>query len=297
MVYSPNEISGNRGYKRDKIKGIVAKPMPSYWYSRRDCAKQFTDKEELEFQLRICAEKKPYFMKYIYPALNSEYKKSVAAIKHSALCKYGVDCDVAAKKNVADLSEIEARCVLAMKSESPLLDGMCVMNRLCHMVEDELDSWRPREQDVDTRQIIKRNLIYNYYMKRKVLAIVDNFRKGVARKASEAAAMRRLHADRRTYNNKACAVIETVRCLGVACTNTKLLCEILIDTCYSSAAFRDFIWMHYGQSIVETLLEKNNGMIRNIVSDDGGEIQFRGFRYGVNLVFVSKEDQDEYCDE
>ena len=59
----------------DRAKGIIAKPMPSYWYSIRDNMPADEDDEETrkrkEFNKKIAAANKPYFMTYVYPALKA----------------------------------------------------------------------------------------------------------------------------------------------------------------------------------------------------------------------------------
>ena len=51
----------------DKCKGILAKPMPEYWYRIQACQKlpEYTDEQKhfKELCLRIVADSKPYFMK------------------------------------------------------------------------------------------------------------------------------------------------------------------------------------------------------------------------------------------
>lgn len=296
IVYSPTEVSGNRGYERDKIKGIVAKPMPAYWYSRRECIEQFDDPDEQAFQLSICAEKKPYFMQYVYQSLRRQYKKRTGVIKHSASYKYGVDPESIMKKDASELTEMESQYVLTFDRESPVTDGDCVMNRLCHFVEDHLDGWRPVGEDTDTSALIKNDLLYNRYIKGKVLEQIDKYKDSVEKRSDEMSVKLFFGADKREETNKSLMVVETVQALSVACTNAKLLCEILIDTCYKSSALRELIWINYGSIIIDTLLEKNGYAANNIFSDDGGEVQFHGVNYSVNLVHRPKEVADESCD-
>ena len=56
-----------------KIKGIVAKPMPSYWYSVAACnSLEGVSDEEKKFLKSICVNKKPYFMTYVYDDYRSQ---------------------------------------------------------------------------------------------------------------------------------------------------------------------------------------------------------------------------------
>ena len=56
----------------DKAKGIIAKPMPKAWHDRHH-ALAVEDTERRKLYLSILADKKPYFMRYIYPDLAKQY--------------------------------------------------------------------------------------------------------------------------------------------------------------------------------------------------------------------------------
>ena len=66
----------------DKAKGIISKPMPEAWYNR--FALNYNDNDSdgervaKEFNKTIIADKKPYFMCYIYPQEMSKYKNYIA---------------------------------------------------------------------------------------------------------------------------------------------------------------------------------------------------------------------------
>ena len=56
----------------DKAKGIICKPMPRTWHDRH-AANKIEDDELRDFYRSIVADKKPYFMRYIYPVLMKQY--------------------------------------------------------------------------------------------------------------------------------------------------------------------------------------------------------------------------------
>jgi hypothetical protein len=53
----------------DAIKGIKFKPMPQNWFAYNKC--------ESQLEKNIVADKKPYFMIYIYPNEKREYKQYI----------------------------------------------------------------------------------------------------------------------------------------------------------------------------------------------------------------------------
>ena len=55
--------------------------MPKYWYNRSsNSVEEVPNEKERRFNLRILADKKPYFMRYIYPNLMSQYRNYIKRI-------------------------------------------------------------------------------------------------------------------------------------------------------------------------------------------------------------------------
>ena len=69
----------------DKAKGIVCKPMPRLWYDRHAANKSEGD---AKFQRNIVADKKPYFMRYIYPMLSKQYNTYIKNTDKNALREF-----------------------------------------------------------------------------------------------------------------------------------------------------------------------------------------------------------------
>lgn len=63
----------------DRVKGIACTPMPKYWYDWHSVKASDKDSEnKAKFKERnreLIADKKPYFMIYIYHKVSKEYKK------------------------------------------------------------------------------------------------------------------------------------------------------------------------------------------------------------------------------
>lgn len=125
QTYQQNEI--------DKIKGIVATPMPSSWYNIAACG-------EDKFLQSVCADKKPYFFIYVYDYVKSDYKKYIK--ENESKCKrlFGCSIDDLYKKN--ELSEEEKDLLFWYEYRFPVGMGNCAMNRICRYMEEELDGYK-----------------------------------------------------------------------------------------------------------------------------------------------------------
>ena len=82
--------------------------MPKYWYNRSsNSAEEFPDEEERKFNLRILADKKPYFMRYIYPNLMSQYRNYIKNTDKKCLREFRITMDELLSKDRGALTERE----------------------------------------------------------------------------------------------------------------------------------------------------------------------------------------------
>ena len=63
------------------------------------------------------------------------------------------------------------------------------------------------------------------------------------------------------------------------CSNSKMLCDIILDLCYTSERTKAFAWDICGDQIIENLLVKYNYELSYITRDEYGDIEFNGRRF------------------
>lgn len=120
QLYQQNEI--------DKLKGIVAKPMPKYWYNYKAC-------EGDKFLQSICVEKKPYFMTYVYDDYRRKLDNYIREAEIDALSQYKTDLNVLL--NQINHTKKEAKFLEYYHAKYPFGDSDCAMNRICHYIENQ----------------------------------------------------------------------------------------------------------------------------------------------------------------
>lgn len=125
QLYQQNEI--------DKIKGIVAPPMPSYWYNIGAC-------HEDKFLQSICAYRKPYFMIYVYDEVKRDYKNYLKKSDEKCLTLY--NCHVTDLYNKEQLSQEQKDFLFWYEFKMPVGTSNCAMNRICRYVERQLDGYK-----------------------------------------------------------------------------------------------------------------------------------------------------------
>ena len=126
QLYQQNEL--------DKIKGIVAKPMPSNWYNMGACADD-------RYKQSICAYRKPYFMIYIYDETKRDYKKYIK--ESNDKCKLIYNCSIQdLYGNKDNLSDEQKEFLFWYEFKMPVGTGECSMNKICRYVESQLDGYK-----------------------------------------------------------------------------------------------------------------------------------------------------------
>ena len=124
QLYQQNEL--------DKIKGIVARPMPKYWYNREACKGDM-------FLESICADKKPYFMIYRYDEKKSSYNKLKEDMDRICRLKFNKTLDDLINSEV--LQEEENSILMLYYKRLELGFGNCAMNRICRYIENEFNNY------------------------------------------------------------------------------------------------------------------------------------------------------------
>lgn len=157
--------------------------MPKSWYDYSACKIEDGDDPDTiadkQFNMRILANKKPYFMSYIYPEQIRGYKKYMNAIRRKTVREMSDDAQDILAKPEEERTEYENTFIQYYLFKNPVGMNLCTMNRICWMIEEEMDGYLKhlRHDDVLDYDAIKSGKEYSlstYYATRKVfLEAVD----------------------------------------------------------------------------------------------------------------------------
>ena len=271
----------------DKAKGIVCKPMPRLWYDRHAANKSEGD---AKFQRNIVADKKPYFMRYIYPMLSKQYNTYIKNTDKNALREFQMT--VAELKAIPenDLTERQAEFLKYYKYRMPVGMNACVMNKICWRFEDEFDghigkhnsaikfdySIMRSEEEYTTKQYNSIKRLYEDYNKRLVnyAIFADHERIDDCDSFATLSVMN-------DEFRKECYKI---------CPNASMLCNIILDICYTRSSTKRFAWNMCGSEIIHNLLIKNDNKISYPTLDSDGDIEFCGNKFIVETTKFEVEE-------
>ena len=277
----------------DKAKGIIAKPMPKYWYDKSACSKLPEETEEQrhfkELCLNIVAENKPYFMKYVYPDLMTKYNKYLKDTNSKCIREFKMPLADLMKK--PDKTTAEKEFIEYYKKFMPVGDNPCTINRIAWLFEDIFQSYL--SEYIKTKQfdysILKSGTAYSKNDYQKIAKIKSEYESCV-KYYQQLANKQRLDKDEVSLNRNMMLLKFKAACEEI-CSNKKELCDIVIDLCYSSSKSKQFAWDICGEVIVENLLAQNNHTINYpVLVKANGEFEFGGEQF---IICKKKFREDE----
>lgn len=266
----------------DKSKGIIAKPMPKYWYDKAACNKLPDDTEDQkhfkELCLKIVAENKPYFMRYVYPDLMAKYNKYIKDTNSKCIREFKMSMSDLMEKSNKTIREKEF--IDYYNRLMPVGNNPCTINRISWLFEDAFQSYLAeydKYYEFDY-SILKSGVEYSINDYQRISQIKFEYDDSL-RYYQQLANKKRLDKDEVSVNRSIMLQKFKSQCEEI-CPNEKELCDIVIDMCYSSYKSKQFAWDICGEIIIKNLLQKNNHMIHYpVLVNSDGEFEFGGEQF------------------
>ena len=264
----------------DKTKGIICKPMPRYWHDRHSVNK-LEDEDEKELQRALVADKKPYFMRYIYPQLMKQYKTYIKNTNKNALREFQMTVDEMLALPYKDLSERQAEFLKYYRHRIPVGTGDCVMNKICKKFESTFDGYIKKRSKTTTFDytFMRSQADYSYSQYNAIKKIYDEYNQKL-RNYAVFSSMERIDdivsSQELQFMNE-----EFKKECSFICPNRESLCNILLDMCYTHNSTKRFVWNMCGDVIIHNLLSVNNNTISVPCKDKDGDIEYCGEKFTV----------------
>ena len=238
QLYQQNEL--------DKIKGIVAKPMPSNWYNMGACADD-------RYKQSICAYRKPYFMIYIYDETKRDYKKYIK--ESNDKCKLIYNCSIQDLYDNKDgLSDEQKEFLFWYEFKMPVGTGECSMNKICRYVESQLDGYKSQ---------LRRNSTFDYNELKVKRRCTEEHRQALRELEQEYRECVReykaqKHFDKGESNKNRKFLYKKFHEEAInICPNDDERLNIILDITYGYNGNKQFCWDTIGDLICERLEEMN----------------------------------------
>lgn len=264
----------------DKAKGIVCKPMPRTWHDRH-AVNKIEDDTEREFYRSIVADKKPYFMRYIYPALMKQYNTYIKNTNKNALREFQMTVDEMINLPFNELTDRQAEFLRYYKYRLPVGVGNCVMNKICRRFEDEFDGYigkHNNEIKFDYR-FMRNDSEYSRSQYNAIKKLYDDYNQRLRSYIIFADNERVDECD--SFTEMSVMNAEFKKECSTVCSNRDVLSNIILDICYTRSSTKRFAWGMCGTDIIHNLLLQNNNIISFPVIDKDGDIKYCCNRFSV----------------
>lgn len=266
----------------DKAKGIVCKPMPKDWHDRH-AAQKLGDEDARDLSKRIVAEKKPYFMRYIYPALMKRYNTYIKNTDRNALREFQMTVNELCAIPDDEKTERQREFLSHFYKCMPVGTGDCVMNKICRRFEDEFDGYIGKHNAAakfDYR-FMRSDAEYTPRQLSAIKRLRDDYNRRLSSYAVFADYERVDEYD--SFTNLSMMKDEFRRECNIVCPNSRALCNIILDICYTKSSTKRFAWSMCGDEIIHNLLEHHNGLIHFPVANADGEFEYCGSRFNIDI--------------
>ena len=265
----------------DRIKGVVAKPVPNEWLNSRMFKVEDGDDEAIIYDKHInesiAAEIKPWFFIYRYSQLKSELDKYVKSVRSNCKIRFGKSLD--ALYTSEDRSEEEEAFIYNYEKYMPVSRAPGTMNRVCWRIEDEFATTDVLPDVEFDRSILKSDAVYTQEEYDEIQKLYDGYNKSMQLFLKGAKKNDSLKDERDAFTDKLTEDF-SVSCATV-CPDVEVLTNILIDVCYTSNKNKSFAWDIAGEQIFKNVLKNNGYTIQYPIKDDSGDIEFCGNRFSI----------------
>lgn len=255
--------------------------MPRTWHDRHAANKIETESVR-DFYRSIVADKKPYFMRYIYPTLMKQYNTYIKNTDRNALREFQMTVSEMKKLPYQDLSERQKEFLRYFDHKMPVGTGDCVMNKICKRFESEFDGYiRKHNSSVKfDYTIMKGSSSYTTQQFNSIRKLYDDFNKRLRSYAVFADYERIDECD--SYAEMSIMNDEFRRECNALCQNEDSLCNIILDLCYTRSSTKKFAWSMCGHDIIHNLLKKNKYTISFPTIDNNGDIKYNGDIFSIS---------------
>lgn len=286
MNYQQNAI--------DRIKGIVARPIPKTWIDPRSCKFKDTDDEEKKQKMRlfknVAADLKPYFFIYRYSHIKTKYDQYNKSVGSNCKIRFGKS--LYELQHSENLTQEELIFLENYEKYLPVSVAPGVMNRICWRIEDAFQSTDVLPDVYFDTNILKSDVEYTKEELDSVKLLFDEYNKNVQ------LVLKKQKKNEECDENVGLVVDQLKQafmeeCYKV-CPNSEALSNIVVDLCYSSSKNKTFAWDVAGEQLFKNVLRNSNDTISFPVKDENGDLEFCGERFSLQTKIIGGENNDDF---
>ena len=246
-------------------------PMNAQWNTLSKCLPEDGDSDQVaeikNFNKSICAHRKPFFFIYRYNTTKSEYDKYVKSVDAKLKQKHGISLnDLLSMDNIPD-ELLKEREYFYNKCPVDMSPG--TINKIAWAINKKFEDYKKIPVTSFDKEIIKSGIEYNKSDFYRVADVYKRYRTSIINLT------KRINTDEigelDSLDEKSIVDLMFRGEFYEACSNEKMLCDILIDLLYNSPNTKGVVWTMCGDVIIDNLLEKSDWIINYPETVDSDE--------------------------
>jgi hypothetical protein len=273
MNYQQNAI--------DRIKGVVARPVPKEWLNARMFKIEDTDDEDTirdkQVNVNIAAETKPWFFIYRYSQLKSDLDKYMKSVKSNCKIRFGKKLEDLCSST--DRTEEEELFLYNYEKYLPISRAPGTMNRICWRIEDAFQTTDVLPDVEFDNSILKSDALYTNDEYNAVKKLYEEYNKNMQLFLKGTKKNDSLKEERDAFMTQ--LIEEFSQACSEVCPDDEVLANVLVDVCYTSNKNKSFAWDIAGEQIFYNVLKNNGNLIQYPIKDDNGDIEFCGKKFSL----------------
>jgi len=284
-----------QGLAIDSAKGLKTDPFPEYWVKWKKITEDMTLEEALEqkFNNSIVADKRPYFMRWLYPHYNSRFKREIAYFNSISIVKWGLKFEdlIEAVEKGFEVGKEQLEMVARYKRRSFFINNNSTMCRVARYLDKKLSHQKSKVKSEKAEFNFEVLLSSNFKKPSKrdteKIALLFKEYKSIRR------SVRQSHLDdfesKQFENAEQVSIHIRNKALRTITSNATELADMLVYFCYTKGGVnsKSFLWNIAGQDILDNIISKKaQKFVRVPMKNPKGNIEYLWEKYSVYLMNV-----------
>lgn len=261
--------------------------MPKYWEKFSENRVKIDDSDEKiakkELNMRICAEKYPYFFQYRYLSMKTDYDEYKKTADSKSLGLFGKT--VRELKRSVERTEDEQMFLDNYDKYCPMDESRGVQNRICWAVEDDIDEYKTRKiSGISCKTLLDESNI-NYDFLDVIKNMCDEFTAESNKQVTKYFTTDQADEVTKSVSELLSLYVDE---MYKVCSDESELCDILIELCYNQGYNKEILWRACESVLISRLLSISGEYVTypQITQDIQVEPQFvcKGRRYTIETI-------------
>ena len=285
IMHRLKECRVAQGNEIDKAKGLIVKDFPHHWtnWINPDKPNENFTKEEIEFNNKLIIEKRPYFMKYLYPTYKMKFSEHYN--KYEYLCYRTFGIHIEELLNIENKTEEQKQLANNYNRFNPLLETDCVMNNICRYMEKEIKEIKINVKKASPDYIF--NILYNPkidFTEEQMKEMLKVYKKYKASKSTQSNIDMYGEEENKNYSKEEIYALD----FDYISDDIQRLANIAIYINYVlyPKSPKNFCWDLFGEGILLNIYDNSNKGFSIPMLNENGKIEYMGKKYNNERVDI-----------